>query len=228
VSLNARDARDRPASLPLSSLRIAVFASGGGSNLRALYQRTLASDFPAQIALVISNNSQSGALQFSREHGLEAHHLSNKHFASHLQPEAALGEALLRLLKEKHVGLIVLAGYMKLVPGSVVSEYRNRIVNVHPALLPAFSGPAMYGDRVHEAVLARGCKISGATVHFVDEEYDRGPIILQEACEVTHADTLESLKLRVQAIEHALLPKAVELIAKEKVSVVNHIVHIAS
>lgn len=195
--------------------KIAVFASGQGSTLRNLQQKIEQGELRhVEIALVISNNSGSGALQFARECHLPHSHLSLLKVGGE---EEALGAAMLEELRKAKVELIVLAGYMRKLPLAVTAAFSNRIVNVHPALLPAFGGAGMYGLNVHQAVLERGCKVSGATVHLVTEEYDAGPIVLQECCTVQENDTPEQLQARVQEIESRLLPQAVELLASGRV-----------
>lgn len=197
-------------------LNIAVFASGRGSNfqaiLTAIQNRTITN---AQIVLVVSNRADAGALDIARVHSIPALHLDRKQFAS----DEEFTAAVLRTLEEHGVNFIVLAGYLKKLSSEVVRRYRNRIVNIHPALLPRFGGKGMYGIHVHEAVIQSGAKISGATVHLVDEEYDHGPIILQRAVEVSSNDTPESLAEKVLQIEHTLYPEAIRLFAEGKVKV---------
>ena len=147
-------------------MNIAVFASGRGSNFQAILKAIDDGRLPARVSLLISNNSNAGALEIARSQKIPAIHLSQKQFSS----DIAYEERLLELLKQHSVELIALAGYMKRVPARIIERYRNRILNIHPALLPAFGGPGMYGIHVHEAVLAAGVKASGATVHIVDEE----------------------------------------------------------
>ncbi len=178
--------------------RIAVAVSGRGSNLEALL-RGLAPDGPASVVLVLSNRADAGALARAASHGVPA---------EVLRDPADAAEWIGRL--DRHdVHLLVLAGYLKLVPPAVVARYRGRIVNVHPALLPAFGGPGMYGRRVHEAVLASGATESGATVHLVDEVYDRGAVLAQARVPVLAGDTPDSLAARVLEAEHRLLPAVV-------------------
>ena len=131
-------------------------------------------------------------------------------------------------MDQNKIDIIVLAGYLKRLPDMLVDRFEYKIVNVHPALLPSFGGSAMYGIRVHEAVLARGCKVSGATVHFVTSEYDAGPIILQQCCPVTEGDTPETLQRRVRKIEFDIFPKAIALLAQDKLKIENNRVHIIS
>lgn len=180
------------------SLRVAVCISGRGSNLAALLQ-SLPQPGPAEVVLVLSNRAAAAGLEIARRAGIPTAVLD----------DPADGDAWLNLLARERVDLVVLAGYLKPVPASVVAAYRGRIVNVHPALLPDHGGPGMYGIHVHRAVLARGDRESGATVHLVTERYDEGPILGQARVPVSPDDTPESLAARVLQVEHRLLPAAV-------------------
>jgi phosphoribosylglycinamide formyltransferase-1 len=188
----------------------AVFGSGRGSNFQAILtaidQGTV---HDVTISLVLSNNSTSGILDIARAHHIPAMQFSQRSFST----EGEYVDALLGLLGRYGIDCILLAGYMKQVPPEVVARYRGRILNIHPALLPKFGGPGMYGMRVHEAVLAAGERESGATVHFVDEEYDHGAILLQDRVPVLPGDTPEQLAARVLKVEHRLFPQAVNLLA---------------
>jgi formyltetrahydrofolate-dependent phosphoribosylglycinamide formyltransferase len=184
-------------------MRIAVAISGRGSNLEALL-RSLASDAPAAIVLVLSDRSSAAGLELARRRDIPAEVLR----------DPADGAAWLRLLRQHDTDLLVLAGYLRLVPAPVISAFKGRIINVHPALLPAFGGKGMYGHRVHEAVLASGARESGATVHLVDEVYDHGEILAQVRVPVLPDDTPQRLAARVLEVEHRLLP-AVVLAAAE-------------
>ena len=177
-------------------VRVAVLVSGGGTNLQALLDALHESPL-ARVARVISNRPDAGALARARRAGVPATVLRDPGDAAELL--AALGDA----------HLVVLAGYLKLVPAAVISRFRGRMINIHPALLPDFGGPGMYGRRVHAAVLASGAKESGATVHFADEEFDRGAIIAQEKVHVEPGDTPDTLAARVLEAEHRLLPRVV-------------------
>ena len=191
-------------------LNIAVFGSGAGSNFRAILTAIQQGDIPdARISLVLSNNSGAGILGIARANALPAIHLSRKQFPD----ERSFADTILSTLGDHGVNFIALAGYMKQVPPVVVGAYRGRIVNIHPALLPRFGGAGMYGMRVHEAVLAAGDTTSGATVHYVDEEYDHGPVVLQQTVPVLPGDTPELLAARVLAAEHELYPAAIRRIA---------------
>ena len=180
------------------SYRVAVCVSGGGSNLQALLDR-LQGEEPARVVLVLSNRADAGGLERARQAGIPAEVLADPADAS---------EWITRLGR-RDVDLVVLAGYLKLVPPGVVQKYTGRIINVHPALLPAFGGPGMYGQRVHEAVIASGAAESGPTVHLVDEVYDRGAILAQRRVPVLPGDTPTALAARVLAEEHRILPDVV-------------------
>jgi formyltetrahydrofolate-dependent phosphoribosylglycinamide formyltransferase len=184
-------------------MRVAVAVSGRGSNLDALLN-TLTPARTAEVVLVLSNRADAGGLDIARARGIPT-------LVFH---DPADGAAWLDALEHARVELLVLAGYLKLVPAVVVARWRGRIVNVHPALLPAFGGPGMYGRRVHEAVLRSGAAESGASVHLVDEVYDRGQVLAQERVPVLPGDTPETLAARVLGVEHRLLP-AVVLAAAE-------------
>ncbi|NTU92599.1 MAG: phosphoribosylglycinamide formyltransferase [Chlorobiaceae bacterium] len=186
--------------------RLAVFCSGTGSNFRALHEAIHERELPAEIVLCVSNRPQCGAFEFAEEKGVETLHLSERQFGSFEEFE----EAMLRALKARGIGLVLLAGYMRKVPDAVVAAYADRILNVHPALLPKFGGEGMYGIRVHTAVIAAGESESGATVHLVNKEYDKGRILLQRTVPVLPGDTPESLADRVLACEHLLYPDALE------------------
>ncbi len=180
------------------SYRVAVCVSGGGSNLQALLDRLQGAE-PARVVLVLSNRADAGGLERARKAGIPAEVLADPSDAS---------EWITRLGR-RDVDLLVLAGYLKLVPPGVVQKLAGRIVNVHPSLLPQFGGPGMYGRRVHEAVLASGAPESGPTVHLVDEVYDRGEILAQRRIPVMPGDTPELLAARVLEAEHRLLPDVV-------------------
>jgi phosphoribosylglycinamide formyltransferase-1 len=192
-------------------LRIAVLGSGRGSNFQAILDAIQQGSIPgARVCVVISNLAAAGILDIARAASLPAVHLSQKQFVS----EDAFADALRTVLQDHAVNLIVLAGYLKRLPARVIQEYRGRILNIHPALLPRFGGKGMYGHHVHEAVIAAGGRYSGATVHFVDEEYDHGPILLQRTVPVAATDTPDSLAGKVLRIEHELYPEAIRMIAR--------------
>ena len=196
-------------------MRCVVFASGGGSNFGALLDRKQAGDLHVDFVLFIGNNSAAPAFERARKHAVPALHLAPSRFAT----EGAYAEKLETVLREHRVELIVLAGYMKKLPVRVIQNYRHRIVNIHPGLLPAFGGKGLFGIHVHEAVIAYGAKVTGVTVHFVDEEYDHGPIILQRAVGVLDTDDPHTLAERVLKVEHASYWQAIEAIAQGRISV---------
>jgi phosphoribosylglycinamide formyltransferase 1 len=193
-------------------LRVAVLASGGGSNLQALLDRFHAGPgAAARVELVIGSRAGIGALARAEAAGVEGRVLDPRA----LVPEE-LAARTLEALEARRIGLVVLAGYMHLVPAAVVERFHGRMLNIHPALLPAFGGQGLYGMRVHRAVLESGARISGATVHLVDERYDTGPIIAQWPVPVLPGDTPETLAARVLAVEHRLLPAVVEAFALQE------------
>jgi phosphoribosylglycinamide formyltransferase-1 len=197
-------------------MRCAVFASGNGSNFQALLDRKASGELAhAEFVLMLGNNSGAGAFDRARAHDIPALHIAPSHF-----PEEELyAERLSSALKEAKVELAVLAGYMKKLPPRIVAEYRNKILNIHPALLPAFGGQGMYGANVHKAVIEYGAKISGITVHFVDDEYDHGPVILQKTVPVLDGDDDRALAARVLEAEHEYYWQALEAVAAGKVRV---------
>ena len=198
-------------------LRLAVLVSGGGTNLQAIIDNIENGTVTnAKIVVVISNNKNAYALERAAKHGIEALSISPKDY----EDREMFHQALLATLEERNIDLIVLAGYLVVIPEQMIRKYRNRIINVHPSLIPSFCGTGYYGLKVHEAVLARGVKVTGATVHFVDEGTDTGPIILQKAVAVEPGDTPEVLQRRVmEQAEWKLLPAAINLIANGRVRV---------
>ena len=197
-------------------LNIAVFASARGSNFRAILIAINDGRIPnTRIVLVVSNNSNAGALQTAQEHNIPPVHLSRSQFGDDVE----FNNALLETLENHGANFIVLAGYMKKLDPIIIRRYRNRIVNIHPALLPQFGGPGMYGIHVHEAVIAQKASESGATVHIVDEDYDHGPIVLQRRVAVSPDDTAETLAAKVLKIEHELYPEAIRLFAQDQIIV---------
>lgn len=202
-------------------LKIAVFASGKGSNLKALIdaikQQVLNN---AEIVCVISNKKDAGALAIAQENDIPAYYLSRNNFLS----EDDFVSEILKVLNLHSVNFIVLAGYLKLLNPMIVKTYKNRILNIHPALLPKYGGKGMYGLNVHRAVLANHERFSGATVHIVDEEYDHGPIVIQEMVEISSDETPESLEKKVQAIEHRIYPEAIKLFVDGKIKILDNII----
>lgn len=200
-------------------LRVVVLVSGGGTNLQALIDSQKRGDITnAEIVGVISNNKNAYALERAEKSGIANVCVSPKDYASRDE----FNEKLIETVDSFQADLIVLAGFLVVIPPAMIAKYRNRMINIHPSLIPSFCGKGFYGLKVHEAALARGVKVVGATVHFVDEGTDTGPIILQKAVEVENGDTPEVLQRRVmEQAEWKILPKAVDLIANGKVSVVD-------
>lgn len=204
--------------------RIAVCVSGGGTNLQAIIDAVedgMIHD--TEIALVISNKPDAYALTRAGKAGIPSKYIGPKDFSD----RRAFGEAMVSILMQYQVDLVVLAGYLVIIPEQMISAYRNRIINIHPSLIPSHCGMGYYGLKVHESVLAAGNKVTGATVHFVDEEADHGPILLQKAVEVCEGDTPEILQQRVmEQAEWKILPKAIDLIGAGKVTITDGIAHI--
>ena len=200
-------------------LKIAVCVSGGGTNLQAIIDgienQTITN---TEIKVVISNNKNAYALERAKQHGIEAVCIRPKDYES----REAFNEDFLAKLDSYNVDLVVLAGFLVVIPPQMIVKYRNRIINIHPSLIPSFCGTGYYGLKVHEGALARGVKVTGATVHFVDEGTDTGPIILQKAVAVEEGDTPEILQRRVmEQAEWIILPQAIDLIANCRLSVAN-------
>lgn len=198
-------------------LRVGVLVSGGGTNLQAIMdaidKKTITN---AKVVTVISNNKNAYALERAKKHGIEAVCISPKDY----ETRERFNEAFFLALEERKLDLIVLAGFLVVVPEKIIKRYENRIINIHPSLIPAFCGTGYYGLKVHESALERGVKVTGATVHFVDCGTDTGPILLQKPVMVQNGDTKELLQQRVmEEAEWVLLPKAIDLIANGKVIV---------
>lgn len=187
-------------------LKIGVLVSGSGTNLQSLIDGIKSGEINGENAVVISDKEDAYGLERARMNGIDAVFVDAKRYEN----RTAFNDEIVSALKKRGVDLVVLAGYLKILSPEFISEYRNKIINIHPSLIPSFCGKGYYGLRVHEAVIEYGAKITGATVHFVDEEADAGPIILQEAVEVYWDDTPEVLQQRVLKIEHRLLPAAVK------------------
>ena len=198
-------------------LKIAVLVSGGGTNLQAIIDKIAEGVITnTEIAVVISNNKNAYALERAKQAGIEAVCVSPKDYENREQ----FNQEFLKTLDSYQVDLVVLAGFLVVIPPAMIQKYENRIINIHPSLIPSFCGTGYYGLKVHEGALARGVKVTGATVHFVDEGTDTGPIILQKAVEVQNGDTPEILQRRVmEQAEWEILPRAIHLIANGKVTV---------
>ena len=205
-------------------LNVVVLVSGGGTNLQDIIDAVENGTFTnTKIAGVISNNKNAYALERAKKHGIANCCISPKDYAN----RATFNQKFLEKMDELNPDLIVLAGFLVVIPPEMIAKYRNRIINIHPSLIPSFCGTGYYGLKVHEAALARGVKVVGATVHFVDEGTDTGPIILQKAVEVEEGDTPEVLQRRVmEQAEWKILPKAIDLIANGKVKVEDGRTHI--
>lgn len=206
----------------MPGIRIAVLVSGGGTNLQAIIDQIEQEKLPGQIEIVISSKEDAFALERAKAHGIEGICIGKKNFPSLKERE----NKIVAILEEKRIELVVLAGYLSILGENMVRKYKNKIINVHPSLIPSFCGKGFYGERVHRGVLDYGVKITGATVHFVDEGTDTGPIILQKSVEVLDGDTIETLASRVLKVEHELLPKAIQLLAEGKLEVVGRRVKI--
>ena len=207
---------------PAPPLRLAVFASGGGTNFQAILDAIADESLRAEVAVCISNRPDAGALDRGRRHDTATAVLDPRSFDA----EAAYVDVLTDVLDEHGTTFIALAGYLRKIPAAIVRAYRGRMLNIHPALLPAFGGKGMYGRHVHEAVIDYGVRWTGVTVHLVDEHYDTGPIVLQRPVPVRFDDTPETLAARVLDVEHALYPEALRLFADDRIRLVGRRVQI--
>lgn len=187
-------------------LNIGVLVSGGGTNLQAIIDETLAGNINGKVKVVISNKENAYGLERARQNDIEAVFETNE-------------DKIIEVLKERNIDLVVLAGYLKIISPKFVNEFRNKMINIHPSLIPSFCGKGYYGQKVHQGVLDYGAKVTGATVHFVDEGADTGPIIMQEAVNVRDDDDVESLAKRVLNIEHKILKKSISLFCENKLSI---------
>lgn len=202
----------------MKPLRVAVLISGSGStlaNLLACHQR---GELPIEFALVISSSSQAGGLRYAEQASIPTEIAARKHFAD---PQAH-SQAVFGLCRHYEVQLVVMGGYLELL--AIPDDFANRVINVHPSLIPAFSGHGFYGLRVHSAAIEYGVKLSGCTVHFVDNHYDQGPIIAQRSCPVSSTDTAEQLQRRVGELERQLYPEVIAAIAAQRVKIAGRIV----
>lgn len=220
--MTAQNVQPRAQAAPLFVAAM-VSGQGRGSNLGALIEACQAGQVNARISVVIGTRSDAPALDRARNAGVDVAVVSPRKYE---HDDALYGRTILRILHEHKIGLICLAGYMRRLPVAVVSEYHGRVMNVHPALLPFFGGQGMYGERVHQAVLDSGMKVSGCTVHFVDEQYDTGPIIVQATVPVEEGDTVASLAHRVLNEEHRAYVGAVRLFADGRLRIEGSRVHV--
>ncbi|MCI9049315.1 MAG: phosphoribosylglycinamide formyltransferase [Coprobacillus sp.] len=194
-------------------LKVAVFVSGGGTDLQSIIDACQNQEINAEIKLVVSSRKKAYGLERARLAGIQAEYIRDD-------------DLLIQRLQEEEIELIVLAGYLAIVSERLIELYQNRIINIHPSLIPSFCGPGFYGLHVHEAALKRGVKVSGATVHFVSPIVDGGPIILQEAVDISDLKTAEEIQERILEIEHRILPKAVGLFADHRIKIENERVEI--
>lgn len=205
-------------------LKLAVLVSGGGTNLQAVIDAIDAGTITnAGIDVVISNNANAYALERAKNHGIEGMCISPKAYESREQ----FNDALTQTIVSRGIDLVVLAGYLVIIPPQLIAAYKDRIINIHPSLIPSFCGTGFYGLKVHEAALKRGVKVTGATCHFVDEGTDTGPIILQKAVDILPDDTPQTLQRRVmEQAEWVIMPKAIDLIANGRIRVSDGVVTI--
>nr|WP_295763584.1 phosphoribosylglycinamide formyltransferase [uncultured Intestinibacter sp.] len=187
-------------------LNIGVLISGGGSNLQAIIDDCESKKINGNIKVVISNREDAFGLERAKKHNIRSVFEKDE-------------DEVIKILKEENIDLVVLAGYLKIISPKFVSEFENRIMNIHPALIPSFCGDGFYGEKVHQAVIDYGAKVSGATVHFVNEKADAGPIIMQDTVKVMDDDDAKTLAKRVLEVEHTILPRCVKLFCEGKISV---------
>lgn len=206
----------------MKKVNIAVMISGGGTNLQALIDKIHNRDVGGHIKLVISNNEGAYGLTRAKNSGIDTIVISKNQYDSALAYE----EALVNFLEKSNIDLIVLAGYLAIVPNKIIDTYENRIINIHPSLIPSFSGKGFYGEKVHQGAINKGVKISGATVHFVNKIVDDGPIIMQKSVDVDFNDTVESLQKKVLEVEHEILPLAIKLFIENRIKVIGNKVEV--
>jgi len=195
-------------------MKLAVFVSGKGTNLLNIIKKHNDGYLASEVVLVISDR-ECEAVESCRRLGIETRVSDPKSFPG----ETEYGVALLDVLRKCGTEFIVLAGFLKKIPDIILKQYSNRVLNIHPALLPSFGGKGMYGARVHQAVLDYGCKVSGVTVHLVDTEYDHGPVVLQRCVPVLGKDTVETLAARIHQVEYEILPEAIKLFEEKKIAI---------
>ena len=206
-------------------MNICIFASGAGSNFNAILKSAEEGYLTSKVSLLITNNSGSGASRIALENGVECLHISRKKF-SYLD-DMEYSEMLLNALVSRDIDFVVLCGYMKMMEKSVTDKFREKIINIHPALLPSFGGKGMYGINVHKAVINSGVKVSGITIHFVESGYDSGRIIFQKCCEVYESDDEYCLDERIRKMEHRYYPEVIKKFEEGKIVVKGNKVHIS-
>ena len=194
-------------------VKIGVLISGGGTNLQAIIDSCEDKTINGEVKVVISNKSEAYGLERAKNHNIKAICEKDE-------------DKIIEILKENEIDLVVLAGYLKIISPKLVNEYRNRIINIHPSLIPAFCGKGYYGDKVHQGIIEYGAKVTGATVHFVDEGADTGPIIMQKTVEVKQDDDAKKLAKRVLEVEHEILTKSIAMFCKNKLTVQGRRVYI--
>ncbi len=194
-------------------MNISVFASGTGTNFEAILKSRQAGIIESDIKLLITNNSDCGAVKIAEKYGVNVEHISRKKYPD--LNEREYGKKFLEILKNFDIDFIALAGYMKMIPDEVTEYYENRIINIHPALLPSFGGLGMYGINVHKAVIEAGVKVTGITIHYVNSEYDKGKIIFQKCVEIDESDDEFTLQRKVLKLEHEYYPLIISKLEKE-------------
>lgn len=199
----------------MSSVNIGVLISGGGTNLQAIIDNIENENINGKIKLVISNKENAYGLERGKRAGIETLYLDRKKFDT----EEKYNLELVKQFKEKGIELVILAGYLRVLSKEFIGEFKNKIINIHPSLIPSFCGKGYYGEKVHQCVLDSGVKITGATVHFVDEGTDTGPIILQDIVKIDNDENLETLKKKVLNLEHKLLVEAIKLYCEDRIKI---------
>lgn len=199
----------------MSQVKIGVLISGSGSNLQSIIDNINSGEIKGKIEVVISNKVSAYGLERARNNNIDAVYINSKQY----EDNEAFNDVIIEELKKRDVELVVLAGYLKILSKKLVKEYENRIINIHPSLIPSFCGMNYYGLKVHEAAIDYGVKVTGATVHFVNEEADAGPIIMQETVKVANDDTPETLQKKVLKIEHKILPEVIKLYCDRRIEV---------
>jgi len=192
--------------------RLAVLASGRGSNFQAIIEKITSGYIPASIALLITNNPDAGAIDIAKVHNIPWQVIVPKDFPD----SKSFNDQILKMLIAAKVDYLILAGYLKLIGDQIIDKYENRIINIHPALLPSFGGKGMYGHHVHQAIYNRGVKVSGVTVHLVNKEYDAGPIVLQRCVPIATAKSPDEIAQRVLKIEHELYSQAIKFMVEDR------------
>ena len=193
--------------------QIAVFASGKGSNFQTIFKKIQEGYLKCEISVLISDRPGTGALEFANHNGITTYIIKQKSFNS----PSEFDEKLLEILIKHHINYIILAGYLKKIPDNVISHFQNKIVNIHPALLPAFGGKGMYGMHVHDAVFNSGAQFSGVTVHLVNKDYDAGPVLLQKAVDICQCESAEEIAAKVLAEEHRIYSDALKILLEKKI-----------